>query len=167
MKKILPFILLSLALTSCGEDLKFNNEAVFQGLVDNVFWRGGNAKATVDANNKMVIEAVTFTDHATLEMPVPATPIDPKNENTFVTYSLGTSNTKRAFYTITIGDQVLNYETATGVGDGEIVISEYDGAPVSGRFRFNAKNTDPDSDGNETLNMQSGVFYKVPIFQAL
>lgn len=167
MKKILPFILLMLTLASCSEDVKFNNEAVFQGVINNVFWKGGNAKATLDANNKLIINAVTLTENLSLEMPVPTTAIDPKNKNTFVTHVLGTSNTKKASYVLTIDGKTLEYETGAGVGDGQIVITEYDGATISGTFRFNAHNTDPDSEDEPVVNLQSGVFYKVPVYKTL
>jgi hypothetical protein len=167
MKKIFPFILLVFALSSCSEDLKFNNEAVFQGVKDNVLWIGSNAKATLDANNKLTIEAVTLTEHMSLVMPVPTTPIDPRNDETFVTYILGTTNTRKATYTLNSNGNAYEYETAIGVGDGQIVVSEYDGATVSGTFRFNVENVDPDSEAPPVVNMQTGTFYKVPVYQVL
>ena len=167
MKKILPFMGFMLMLTSCSQDVKFNNVAVFQGVIDNVSWKGGNAKATVDANNKLTVEAATLTEHVALIMPVPGTPIDPKNSNTFVKYILGTSTSRKATYSVTSNGNLYQYETSTGAGDGQIVISEYDGTTISGTFRFNVKNTDPDSEANQIVNLQSGVFYKVPVFQVL
>lgn len=165
MKKIFSFVILVLVLSSCSEDIKFNNEAVFQGVLDNNFWKGANAKATLDANNKLTIEAITLTEKMDLVITVPPMGIDPKNANSFVTYTLGTSNTKTAYYSITLNGETAEYHTATGVGDGQVVVSQYDGATISGTFRFNAKSTNPDS--NEIVNMQSGTFYKVPVVQAL
>jgi len=164
MKKILPLILLVIALGSCSEDIKFNNEAVFQGVVDNVSWKGGNAKGSFDENGKLIIEAATLVDHMKLEIPEPPLNIDPKNKNTFVTYILGTSNIRKAYFTKAINGNTYDYETSTGVGDGQIVISQYDGVTISGTFRFNAKNVDPDSEAAPIVNVQSGVLYKVPVF---
>lgn len=165
MKKILSFVILALALSSCSEDLKFNNEAVFQGVKDNMPWKGGDAHATV-VGSTLTIQASTLIETMALKVPVPTTPIDPKNPATFVTYVLGTSNARTASYSITDNGNDYEYETAITVGDGEVVIKEYDGAFVSGTFRFNANNTDPDSVAPAVVNLQSGVFYKVPIVPA-
>ena len=167
MKKFLSFIIIATTLISCGEDISVNNFAIFQGVKDNGFWQGGNAKATLEVGNKLTIEASTLTENIQLKIPVPTTPINPKNPATFVTYPLGTSNTRKAIYVLTSNDEIFTYETAIGVGDGEVVIKDYDGGSVSGTFRFNAINTDPDSEAQEIVNLQDGVFYKVPIVPAL
>jgi len=166
MKKILSFVILVVALSSCSEDVKFNNEAVFQGVINNSFWQGANAKAIVDTdNNVLTVQAVSLTELMKLEMPVPPTTINPRDKSTFVTYILGTSDTKTAYYIVTINGIPAEYQTAIGVGDGQIVVTEYDGVTVSGTFRFNANSTEPDSD--DVLNVQSGTFYKVPVYQTL
>jgi hypothetical protein len=46
--------------------------------------------------------------------------------------------------------------------NGEIVITNYDGATISGTFKFNAVNTNTGS-SNQVLNFQEGHFYKVPV----
>lgn len=51
--------------------------------------------------------------------------------------------------------------------NGEIQITEYDGATISGNFKFNAILTDGGSTDPEILNYQYGVFYKVPVVQGL
>ena len=167
MKKIFSFLIIATTLISCGEDISVNNYAIFQGVKDNGFWQGGDAKATLEVGNKLTIEAVTLTETVKLKIPVPTTQIDPKNSTTFVTYPLGTSNNRKAIYMLTSNDQIFTYETAIGVGDGEVVIKDYNGSTVSGTFRFNAINTDPNSEAPEILNFQDGVFYKVPIVPAL
>ena len=50
--------------------------------------------------------------------------------------------------------------------NGEIKITEYDGATVSGTFKFNAPLVDGGSTDPEVLNYQYGVFYKVPVIPA-
>lgn len=50
--------------------------------------------------------------------------------------------------------------------NGEIKITEYDGATVSGTFKFNAPLVDGGSNDPEVLNYQYGVFYKVPVIPA-
>ena len=167
MKKILSFVILTLALSSCSEDVKFNNVAVFQGVKDNLFWKGSDAKA-VRNGSSLTISSVTLLEEMAIRVPVPTTPIDPKDSDTYVTYPLGTSLNRVATYSFSndLGEEFF-YETAIGVGDGEVVISEYDGVYVSGTFRFNAINTDPDSEAPETVNLQNGTFYKVPIINDL
>ena len=155
--------MLAIALGSCSEDVKFNNEAVFQGVKDNLFWRGQDANA-VKSGNVLTISASTIIEHMSLKVPVPAVGIDPKNSDTHVKYPLGTSLTRTASYDFIndLGDEFF-YETAIGVGDGEVVISEYDGVYVSGTFRFNAHNTDPESEAPEIVNVQHGTFYRIPV----
>lgn len=163
MKKILSFVILIAALSSCSEDIKFNNEAVFQGVKDNLFWKGADAKA-VRSGSVLTISASTLIETMSLRVPVPTTPIDPRDSDTFIVHPLGTSLSRTASYSFIndIGDEFF-YETAIAVGDGEVVISEFDGVFVSGTFRFNAHNTDPDSEAPEIVNLQNGTFYRVPV----
>jgi hypothetical protein len=163
MKKILCFIMIAATLISCGEDISNDNTGVFRGIKDNGLWEGGNAKATIGVGSKMTIEAVTLTEIMNLKLPTPPLTIDPRDERTFVTHILGTSNTRKASYILTTPDNQFIYETNIGVGDGEIVIKQYDGNTISGTFRFNALNTDLDSEGQPLVNLQEGVFYKVPV----
>jgi Family of unknown function (DUF6252) len=161
MRKIVPILILMLAFCSCSQDIRFNNEGVFQGIINNIFWVGGNAKATKD-NTKMSIQALTLTEVVRLDFPLPPLNINPLKKDTFITYDLGTSTNRTAFYSITTLDGTNEFKTAIGVGDGQIVVSQYDGLTISGTFRFNAESTDPDSD--ETVNVQSGTLYKVPVY---
>lgn len=168
MKKIVSFIILAVALGSCSQDIKFNNEAVFQGVKDNLFWRGADAKAVFSVSEgTLTVSAGTLNESVALKVPMPETMVNPKNDNTYVTYALGTSLERVATYSF--GDDVAqyHYETAIGVGDGQVVVTEYDGVYISGTFRFNVKNTDPESEAPEVVNMQSGVFYKIPVTQIL
>jgi hypothetical protein len=163
MKKILSYIIVLIAFVSCGEDISRRDSAVFQGVKDNAIWEGGNAVATLEVGNKMTIRAVTLTESMSLKIPKPTTMVDPRNENSFITHVLGTSITPKASYVLTSGTDVFTYETGIGAGDGEIVIKEYDGNVISGTFRFNAKNIDLESTAQENVNMQDGVFYRVPV----
>ena len=163
MKKILSYIIVVFAFVSCVEDISVNDSAVFQGVKDNVAWTGGNAVATIEVGNKISINAVTLNESVTLRMPKPTTMVDPRRESTFIKHVLGTSTTRQATYILSAGSDIFTYETAIDVGDGEIVIKEYDGNVISGTFRFNAKNIDPESTAQESVNMQNGVFYRVPV----
>ena len=168
MKKILSLVIVVFALGSCSQDLKFNNEAVFQGVKDNLFWRGADAKATSSVTEeKLIISAGTLNESVALNMPMPANFVNSKDEDTYVTYTLGTSLDKTATYSFSDDVTTYTYESGANFGDGQIVITEWDGAFISGTFRFNVKNTDPDSEAPETVNMQSGVFYKIPVVSIL
>jgi hypothetical protein len=163
MKKILSYIIVVFAFVSCGEDISVNDSAVFQGVKDNVTWIGENAVATIEVGNKISINAGTFNESMTLRMPKPTTVVDPRRESTFIKHVLGTTTTKKATYILSVGSDIFTYETAVDIGDGEIIIKEYDGNVISGTFRFNAINTDPESAAQESVNMQNGVFYRVPV----
>ena len=163
MKKFLCLLIIASTLISCGEDIQNDNTGVFRGIKDNGLWEGGNAKATVGVGSKLTIQAVTLTEVMSLQIPLPAMTIDPRNETTFVTHILGTSNTKKATYVLTTPTDIYTYETAIGVGDGEVKITQYDGSTISGTFRFNALNTDANSEGQPLVNVQEGVFYKIPV----
>lgn len=167
MKKLLSLVALVFALGSCTEDVKFNNQAVFQGVKDNLFWKGTDAKAEREGSY-LTVSAATLLEHMALTFPTPVHNVDPKNSTTFVTYSLGTSLNSIAEYSFVndLGDEFF-YHTAIGVGDGEVVVSEFDGVYISGTFRFNAINEDPESEANESVNVQHGTFYKVPVVQAV
>lgn len=163
MKKFLSYFIVAMFFISCGEDISDNASAVFQGVKDNGVWEGGDAVAIVEVGNKMTIKASTLSETMSLKIPKPATIVNPRNTNTFITHVLGTSLTRKGTYVISSGTEVFAYETGIGVGDGEVVIKEYDGNVISGTFRFNAHNLDPDSEAQEIVNMQNGVFYRVPV----
>jgi hypothetical protein len=163
MKKILSFFIVIITLVSCGEDISFKDSAVFQGVKDNALWEGGNAIATIEVGNKLTIKAETLNESISLKIPKPTTTVDPRIPNSFITHVLGTGLTKKAVYLLTSGNQLYTYDTAIGVGDGEIVIKEYNGSVISGTFRFNALNTDLESEGQPSVNLQNGNFYRVPV----
>jgi hypothetical protein len=135
--------------------------AAFQGVKDNQAWKADDSKATMSINGLLTIEAVTLNETMTLRMPLPSTFVFQKSLNTHITYALGSTESKKATYSNILGGATVQYET----GNGEIVITDYDGTTISGTFRFNAFNTDPLSTEQPIVNLQSGVFYKVPIFQ--
>ncbi|PWA05639.1 DUF6252 family protein [Flavobacterium psychrotolerans] len=163
MKKGIYFLLFLIGLTSCSQDVTFNNNAAFQGVKDNVFWKASDAVAKIGTGSSLNIEAVTVNEKLTLTMPLPAKLVSQRDKSTYITYDLGASEAKKAIYVNTLNAVVLTYQTGFGIGDGQIVVTDYDGATISGTFRFNAKNTDATSEEAPILNLQSGVFYKVPI----
>lgn len=154
MKKQILFIVLLFAFISCESDVKFNNPT-FEGQKDNVFWRAVDSKAIIAADGSLIIEAYTRNEKVTL-----------KTTSTIAqTYPLGTSTSKTATYVLTDANGTITFSTGIGVGNGEIVITEYDAVnkTVSGTFKFNAENVDNNPLAGPILNFQYGVFYKVPV----
>ena len=154
MKKLILLIVILFSFISCEEEVTSNNPS-FQGLKDNVFWRAIQSNATRAGNGSLIIEAYTSKEKITLKI-----------TSTIVqTYFLGTSTSKTATYTLTDSDGTIIFTTGFGIGDGQIVITEYDAVnkTVSGTFKFNAVNTLNNPLAGPTLNFQKGVFYKVPV----
>ncbi|WP_310379554.1 DUF6252 family protein [Flavobacterium sp.] len=154
MKKLILLTVVLFSFISCQEEVTFNNPS-FQGLKDNVFWRAIESKATLAGNGSLIIEAYTSKEKITLKT----------TSKIVQTYFLGTSTSKTATYTLTDTDGTLTFTTGFGIGDGQIVITEYDAVnkTVSGTFKFNAINTLNNPLAGPTLNFQKGVFYKVPV----
>ena len=159
MKKYFLFIVVLFSLVSCEEDISFNNPSL-QGVKDNVFWRGVQSRATLAPNGSLLIES--FTANETLSMRTTAT--------TAQTYFLGTSESKKAIYTVTDATNgLVTFSTGFGIGEGQIVITKYDAInnTITGTFKFSAKNTNTNSLASPIVNFQHGVFYKVPVVSSL
>ncbi len=153
MKKILSLIVLLVALTSCEEDVKFNNPAV-QGLKDNELWKATDFSAIRGGDNSLTIIADNGFEKLTLK----TDDIEPG------VYPLGVTNSNKATYTLSVDGVEEFYSTGAEIGDGEITISSDPSETnvtagfITGFFHFNAE----DGDGN-TVNFQRGVFFRVPV----
>lgn len=153
MKKILSLIVLLTALTSCEEDVKFNNPAV-QGLKDNELWKATDFTATRGADNSLTITA----DNGFETIMLKTQNIDPG------VYTLGVDNSSKASYTLSVDGVEMFYSTGAGIGDGEITISadpsetNITAGYITGFFHFNAED-----DGGDVVNFQEGVFFRVPV----
>ena len=154
MKKQFLYLLFLVAFISCESDVKFNNPT-FEGQKDNVFWRAVDSKAMLAANGSLTIESYTRNEKVTLK----TTSIN------IGTYFLGTSTSKSATYVLTDASGTITFLTGIGIGNGEIVIEEYDAVnkTVTGTFKFNAENVNANPLAGAILNFQYGVFYKVPV----
>jgi len=162
MNKGIYILLLLIGLTSCSEDVVFNNNAAFQGVKDNVSWKAADANAMISGENSIELQAVTINETVTLKIPLVDELVFQKDTSSFKKYKLGINETTTANYTSFLNGSLTSYETGASLGGGEIVITDYDGFTISGKFRFNAENTDSTSEPS-TVNFQHGVFYKVPI----
>ena len=158
MKIQFLYLFLSFALISCSTEVKFNNPA-FEGQKDNVFWRAVDSKASLDAGGSLIIEGYTRNEKLTLK----TTSANPE------TYVLGTGDLNTATYVLTDSNGIITFSTGLEIGNGEIIIEEYDAInnTVTGTFKFNAVNINNDPLAVPLLNFQYGHFYKVPITQLL
>jgi hypothetical protein len=155
MKKYFLFVAVIFSLVSCQEDVSFNNPSL-QGMKDNVFWRAVQSNAIKYPDGSLLIEAYTRNEILSLKV----------NSTIAQTYFLGTSDSKKVTYVVTDATGALiTFSTGFGIGDGQIVITEYDAVnnTVTGTFKFNAENTYNNPLAGPVLNFQQGVFYKVPV----
>jgi hypothetical protein len=154
MKKQFLYLFLFFAFISCSDNVKFNNPT-FEGQKDNVFWRAIDAKASIGSGGSLIIEAYTRNEVVTLK----ATTANPG------TYFLGTSDLNTASYVLKDATGTITFTTGVGIGEGQIVITEYDAVnnTVTGTFKFNAENINNNPLAGPILNFQYGHFYKIPI----
>lgn len=113
MKRFLPLFIVALALTSCQEDVKFNNPG-FQGLKDDVFWRANDARAYVSGTGELRIEALT--EYETLTLTTSSANVG--------TYILGSTGGNMAMYTSNFNGVELEYGTVATPGPvGNVAIN--------------------------------------------
>lgn len=154
MKKFLYLLVLLAGLTSCEEDIQFNNPTV-QALKNNELWRATEFSAEKGSDNSLTIRATNGFESLVLKTADIAAGV----------YELGENETDKASYVLLIDDEYQeSYQTGAGVGDGTITISNnpeetnVTAGFVSGTFRFAAV-----SDDGSEVYFQEGVFYKVPV----
>ncbi|OIV42704.1 DUF6252 family protein [Flavobacterium johnsoniae] len=154
MKKYFFFLSFLFLLTSCTEDVKFNNPA-FQTLKNNVFWRAQSYSAFFNTNGSVVIEGNLGYEKITLHT----------QSSEKQTYVLGLDASSTASYENALPADLSFFSTGTNAGSGQIVITEYDSEnkTISGTFKFTAVNEDETDTENPKINFTEGVFYKVPI----
>ena len=66
MKRIIALLVVLLALTSCTQDIKFNNPSV-QGLKDDVLWRASDSYGSLNGTNALTIVALNQFETLTLK----------------------------------------------------------------------------------------------------
>ncbi|WP_134148172.1 DUF6252 family protein [Flavobacterium sp. 270] len=154
MKKWMFILPLLLIISSCTEDVKFNNPA-FQTLKDNVFWRAQNHIAYMTTNGSMTIEGTLGYEKVTLITASLAVK----------TYNLGVDEVSKASYSNALPGHLASFSTGKNKGNGQIVITEFDreNNTISGTFKFTAINSDAGNVENPKVNFTEGVFYKVPV----
>ncbi len=154
MKKQLLYLFVFFAFISCTDEVKFNNPT-FEAQKDNVFWRAIDYKAFLASDGSLSIEGYSRNEKLTLKT----------TSTTAQTYPLGTSDSKTATYVFTDATGTITFATGFGIGEGQIVIEEYDAInkTVTGTFKFNAENIYNNPLAGPVLNFQYGHFYKIPV----
>jgi len=154
MKKYSFLFSLIFIITSCTEDVKFNNPA-FQTLKDNVFWRAQSYQAEISQDDKVVITG--FLGYEKIGLQLPSAEVK--------TYTIGSDNNTGAFFYNEIGSEPSLYSAVTNLGNGQITITEYDieNKTISGTFKFNAVKTAENNTEKTNISFTEGVFYKVPV----
>ena len=162
MKNIFVYLVFTLLLISCTESMQYNNEPKMKAMKDNVQWEAYTSSA-VAATAKLTLVGIGDNQSVALKMKLPEDFSSQTDESTYITYVLGKDDINQAVFTTKIEGLDYMYLTQKGSGDGEIVITNYDGVTISGTFRFNAINTVGNSDQRDVVNFNIGNFYKIPI----
>jgi hypothetical protein len=153
MKKLFSLIVILVTLSSCQEEVKFNNDPGFQAFRDNVIFKGIDVRAYKTASGALRIVALAEGEEVVL-----------KTTSTNIgMYPLGTSVSKSATYTNSFDGNEVFYTTGIDIGNGLIEITENANNTVSGNFKFNAENISDNPLGNELVNFQYGAFYQLPL----
>lgn len=106
MKRFLSLIFIAIAISSCQEDVKFNDPG-FQGLKDDVLWTANDARAYISSTGKLSIEAYTQYEVVTLNT----------SSTNLATYLLGTTNVNNAAsYSSSLEGFELEYATVPIAG---------------------------------------------------
>lgn len=157
MKKYFFVFSLFLLICSCTNEQVELNNAAFQTLKDNVFWRAQEYQAYQNLDGKIKIEGVLGTEKVILYVPSSA----------IKTYVLGMNDDVKATYSNIVSSLQTNFATGKDTGSGQIVITDYNVVTnsISGTFKFNAPNSDKTAVNNLKVNFTEGVFYKVPVEQ--
>lgn len=147
-------MLLIFIVSSCTDDVKFNNPA-FQTLKNNVFWRAAGYKANTVTNGNVVIEGDLGYEKVILKIPSAAKK----------TYVLGIDDVSTASYSNTFPGELADFTTGTNKGSGQIVVTDYDAESktISGTFKFTALNKNTADTENPKVIFTEGVFYKIPV----
>jgi hypothetical protein len=144
MKKWMFLLPIILFVTSCTEDIKFNN-----------FWRAQNYKAYVAGDGTVIVEGNLDYEKITLT----AASFAVGN------YVLGIDDLSKGYYINDLPEKKSEFSTDTDQGNGQITITEYnaENKTISGTFKFTAISLNEDDAEKPKITFTDGVFYKVPL----
>jgi hypothetical protein len=152
MKKTLFIIILSLFMSSCSDEVVFNTPSV-QGLMNTIFWRALQSKATLYKDGTIAIEAVTLKETLTLHL----------SSTQVKTYVLDNNTIDYVSYTSRETTPTTTLSSQDGKGTGKITITEYDAIKntISGTFSVVIPYVATDTQESKEFYFSQGVFYKV------
>ncbi len=140
-----PFMLIlfaAVALISC-EDVQTNSPAL-QAELNDILFRADDARAEIRENGNLIIQGIAGNESLTLTL----------SGSSEGVYTLGGQGTNRAVFQDVFG----SIYTTRPFGDGQVVIQSNENNAFTGTFKFNAYRF-----GLDTLNVQKGFFYQVPL----
>lgn len=142
MRSFMLLFFAAFALVSC-EDVQTNSPAL-QAEVNGVLYRATDARAEIRENGNLVLQGISDLESLTITLSGSSTGV----------YTLGGQGTNRAVFQDFFG----SVYTTRPYGDGEVVIQSTANNTFTGTFKFNAYRF-----GLDTLNVQKGFFYEVPL----
>lgn len=143
MRPLMLLFLAAFALISC-EDIQDNSPAL-QAELDEVLYRATEVRAEIRENGNLVLQGITGQESLTITLTGSSEGL----------YTISGDGTNRAVYQDFFG----SVYTTRPFGNGEVIIqSNENNTLFSGTFKFNAYRF-----GLDTLNVQKGHFYKIPI----
>ncbi len=154
MKKIVSLLILLFAFASCTQDVTRNGNSI-KALKDGVLWKPVVTTATMATDGKLTINALYQNQSLTINTSSAAAGV----------YAFGTGVTNKATFIYTQDGIDITYVTGTGVGSGNITISDYDvvNKTITGTFKFNANTEVVSPDVNPIVNFSQGGFFKLPV----
>ena len=152
MKKLLPLVILTLALFSCGDDVEFNTPSV-QANKNYNFWRADAFSASISESGALTILAKNSTDEIFLTVP-----------GSVGKYSLGEIEGRDASVITFEGEQFSTRnrpdESVSLYPElGFVKIDEIVNNTITGTFQFLVF----DESGLNTIGFNEGIFYRVPL----
>lgn len=142
MRTFMLFLFTAFALISC-DDIQDNSPAL-QAELNEVLYRAIDARAEIKPNGTLVLQGLTDVENLTITL----------SGSSEGVYTLGGNGINRAAFQDFLG----SIYTTRPFGDGQVIIESTSDNTFTGTFKFNAYRF-----GLDTLNVQKGFFYKVPI----
>ncbi|PHR99003.1 MAG: hypothetical protein COA80_04495 [Leeuwenhoekiella sp.] len=140
------FVILSLLLVSCADDVTFNTPA-FQGIKDTLFFKAAGTRAQLTEANEVIISGSLNGERVDLKLPAYGTGV----------FDLSAGSLAMADFYEADGKQ---YSTRFD-GEGEVVVERVDDSLYTGSFRFRAV-----APADTTVvYFTRGYFYEVPFFK--
>ncbi len=153
MKKIVLFLMLTLGLAACEDDVKFNDPA-FQAKIDYKFWQAKGGIAEVN-NGVLQVYGNDGIESLTLRIP---------NYSFGKRYEIGVNDTNVAVFRRIVDKDTLRFKSGTDRGSGYVILDPVEQqvpGTVSGKFVVEMVSTNSDTIPN--VKLHEGIFYRIPL----